>query len=96
MRNPLSDAALTREDVRTGVRFIWYKPGDPSSVKRGVFLSGPYNPDDQDTIVELMVDGNGGPHNVDLCTLGITTNRQGIWGKSLCVADDSESTPDEE
>jgi len=33
---------MTLDQVANRVRFTWYIPKDPSSVKRGVFVSGPF------------------------------------------------------
>ncbi|HRK41010.1 MAG TPA: hypothetical protein PLN95_02930 [Candidatus Saccharibacteria bacterium] len=85
-RNPLSEGAMTIDDVGPGVLFTWYKPQDPSTVKRGVFLSHPSQDGREDHIVSYRIEGIEEVRTTDLCSFGITRSREGQWSDCLTVA----------
>lgn len=84
-QNPLSLAALSREEVSTGIRFVWWTPGERGSVKRGVFLSEPALDDHEDLLVQYRLDGEQESRVSDLCSMGITPDSRGEWGNSLTI-----------
>lgn len=86
--NPISPGALSRQEIANGVRFVWYTPGDPSSVKRGVFVSEPHVDDHEESLVSYRLDGESAVRTTDLCTLGITPNARGEWSTCLTVTEE--------
>lgn len=85
LQNPLSMAAMKREEIGEGVLFTWYRPGEPSSVKRGRFTSEPYTDGRDDSLVDYVLDGEDVRRTTDLCSLGVTCATDGRWANCLTV-----------
>ena len=94
-RNPLSTAAITHDEVRTGTSFICYKPGcGDRPLVSGTFVSEPeYRGDEIDGCWKVEVDL--GESIVEMCLdkLGITPDRTGErWHPVISIyPDQSES-----
>lgn len=86
--NPISLAAMSREDIAPGVRFKWWTPGKHDSLKTGEFISHPDLDRQEALVVSYRLDGNETVHTIDLCSMGITPNSSGEWRECLTVIDE--------
>lgn len=97
-RSGRPETAITPDQVTEGLAFVSYIPFKPDTVARGVFTSKPHWGDDESahlvgvTITEADPNqqlSSLGPKTVELCVLGIGTNRFGETTSRVCVPDDA-------
>lgn len=86
--NPISLAAMRREDVAPGVRFKWWTPGVKDSLKTGVFVSRPELDNREALVVSFRLNGTETVRTTELCIMGITPSSRGEWSNCLTVIDD--------
>lgn len=95
------DSAITPKQVEEGLAFVSYVPGKEDTVVRGTFTSKPYWADDESAhVVGVNIDeahpGHSlsrlGPRVVELCFLGIGSNRHGDVPSRVCVPGDGDET----
>lgn len=88
VQNPISTAALTASEVRSGMKFLWYVPFDDESLKWGTFQSPPYLDDREEYVVDIVLDNKPGEiQTFGLATMGITPSSHDgtTWSKSLTI-----------
>lgn len=83
-------SALKPEQIQKGMSFVSYIPGDAASVLRGQFTSELYWADDEAALVCDVIMDKGEVRTIELCALGIGTNRHGETPLRACI----EADPD--
>ena len=80
MRNPLSPAALTVDDIREHGRFKTYIAfGEQEDIQTGTFMSEVTRNSREEFVVDITTDDDSKVRTVELCMLGITPSNEGAW-----------------
>ena len=78
--------ALTPDDISTNKLFISYIPGQGGDIIRGRFAGPPYwTGDESALVVDVIKDGDEKSAPIELCALGIGTNRRGETPSRVCI-----------
>ena len=81
-------SALGPKQIQRGMSFVSYIPGDATSVLRGTFTSEPYWADDETALVCNITTDKGAMRTMELCALGVGTNRHGETPLRACIEAD--------
>lgn len=95
LRHPRVESAMTKDDVKPGVAFITYVPGD-HVVEAGTFVTEPtYDGETDDrwtATAEIKLGKNVVSKTIYLFDAGITPDDSGErWSDNVTIVDDSDS-----
>ena len=80
------EGILTPDDIVPGMTFTSYVPGSNTDpILRGKFLAYPKWTGDELHAVDAQIDGRDGTSTIELCALGIGSNREGEIASRVCI-----------